>query len=90
MKLYARRCPGNINYGIKTMKIKYMCENRVLLSKLFYFNILQEYASIYKWWSLKLGKFIGNVYDIMLNENMIKLYNLWKSCTLNLVQEVIP
>lgn len=72
------------------MEIKYMCENRVLLSKLFYFNILQEYASIYKWRSLNLGKFIGNVYDIMLNENMIKLYNLWKSCTLNLVQEAIP
>lgn len=58
-----------------------MCKSRVLFSKLFYFNILEEHASIYKW-SLRLGKFIGNVYGKILKENMIKWYSFWKLCTL--------
>lgn len=48
-KVHARRCSDTINCGNKLLKIKYTCENRLLLSKLFYFNVLELYAGICKW-----------------------------------------
>lgn len=67
------------NWRTEMLKIKYMCENRILLNKWLYFNMLEQYGGVCKLLLLRLDKIIGSVYDIMLSENMKKYVQLLKT-----------